>query len=163
MECKNIVITKYIVKSCRKYSLFGIRFGPKVSLKIAVHYHKCGKFTSEVVEGPEIKNAGILFKKEIEQLQQEIIKDLTFAIRRKQIIETHKFKKAQKIASDRIHRSLDKVAFDELTTRIRKNKAEQDHPCLIKKDDVITNEQMKTFENYFGDTTKIVNRKTRID
>ena len=162
MECNNIAITKYIVKSCGKYSFFGFRFGPKVSIKIAVNYHKCGKFTSEVAEGPKIKNVGAFFKKEIEELQREIVKDLTFAIRRKQIIETHKTKTITKIQSDQIHRSLDRVAFDELTTRMRKNKAEKDHPCLIKKEEVVTDEQIKTFENYFGDTSKIVNRRTKI-
>jgi hypothetical protein len=162
MDCNNIAITKYIVKSCRKYSFFGIRFGPKVTIKIAVNYHKCGKFTSEVVEGPKIKNIVAFFKKEIDELQKEIVKDLTFAIRRKQILENHKTKTIQKIQTDQIHRSLDKAAFDELTTRMRKNKTEKDHPCLIKKEEVVTDEQMKTFENYFGDTSKIVNRRTKI-
>jgi hypothetical protein len=162
MDCNNIAITKYIVKSCRKYSFFGIRFGPKVSIKIAVNYHKCGKFTSEVVEGPKIKNIVAFFKKEIDELQKEIVKDLTFAIRRKQILETHKTKTAQKIQTDQIHRSLDKAAFDELTTRMRKNKAEKDHPCLIKKEEVVTDEQIQTFDKYFGDTSKIVNRRTKI-
>jgi hypothetical protein len=63
MNCENTVITKILVGKCRKYSFLGFRFGPLVTLKIEMIYHKCGKFSSSIIEGPKIKHFEIIFKK----------------------------------------------------------------------------------------------------
>jgi hypothetical protein len=159
------MITKNLIVKCGQYSFLGFRFGPKVIVRIEVCYHQCGKFTATITEGPRVRNFEKVYKKEIEATQQEIVRDLTFIVRRKQLIEQYETKKFKKIETDKIHRSLEKAAFDELTDRMRKKRDELDpHPCLIKKPTVLVkDEEVKNFQNYFGDTTKIVNRRTRND
>jgi hypothetical protein len=167
MECKNEVIKKILVVSCKKYNLFGFRFGPLTYIKIEVTYHNCGKFTCDIIEGIKIKNFQKLFSKEIDRTIKEIIKELTFIIRRKNIIKELSKKKSEphiKVKSPDEKIKITRDSFDELTTRMRKAKSKLGiHDC-VKKDIVVKNTDLeKEFENYFGDTSKIFNRRTKKD
>jgi hypothetical protein len=55
-----------------------------------------------------------------------------------------------------------KAAFDELTTRMRKNRlAMEPHDCVLNKNIIINDEDIIEYNKYFGDTSKITNRVTK--
>lgn len=166
MECPNKSMFKILVVRYRKYNILGFRFGPMMDMKIEVSYRDCGKFVASIVDGPYLKNFERIFKKEIDSAQQEMIKELTFIIRRKNIIKDAQEKKHREQQVKREVPKLTTGAFDELTTRMRKRKRQNDlapHECIMDPKEVALNKEKElTYENYFGDTSKIVNRRTKI-
>ncbi len=157
-------ISKIIVTSRPRFGILGFRFGPSKNIKIEVSYDKySGSFSACIVEGMRIGNIEKVFEKEIEKAKQEIINELTFTIRRKQIIEKYETKKIKKTETDRLERKLEKKAFDEITSRMSRmrNKNNENVSALIKKEDVPEYEHADMV--HFGDTTKIINRRTRLD
>lgn len=152
---------KILVCKTRKYGFLGFRFGPSIYLKIEVTYHECGKFSSNIIEGPQIENYENIFSKQIKEAIQEIIKELTFIIRRKEIIKKANEKKIHEQEYKEKYRSelpqITKASFDELTNRMRKNKSKLgDHNCHIDESDFVTHsDDLEAYNLYFGDTTKI--------
>lgn len=138
-------------------------------MKIEVeHIKDSGHFYTSIVEGPRIRNYENVFEREIEDAKKEIVKALTFSIRKKAIVKEYETKKIKKQQTDKIIREKQKAEFDEMTSRmtlVRKEKISnitKRNPALIPKADFTPVDNDKIIENHFGDTTKIVNRRTRL-
>jgi hypothetical protein len=163
MDCPHKTMYKILVVRFGKYSIFGFRFGPLVDIKIEVSYRDCGKFVATIIEGPYLKNFEKIFKDKIELAQQEMIKELTFLIRRKNIIKDAQDKKHREQQVKKEAPKLTTASFDELTTRMRKRQADlAPHDCLMdSKDVLLSKEEEMVYDSYFGDTAKIINRRTK--
>jgi hypothetical protein len=135
---------KIIVCNCGKFGFYKFRFGPLIFIKIKISYNPhFSIFTTEIIEGPQLKNFETLFAKEINDAKSEIIKAVNFLIRR------HNIEREKKRA--------DMVEKESLTRQhlrmIQKNsKTPKPHDIVPE-----TNDEE---ENYFGDKTKIYGRKT---
>jgi hypothetical protein len=173
MDKSKIIIVQY-----KKYSFLGFRFGENVTSQIEVkHSKETSKFTTSIVKGPNIPNYESIFADKIEAAKNEIIKELTFSNRRKSIKKDYDTKKIQKIETDRIFKESRKSHFDEMSSRmalVRKDRLKEytekirnpsegfETPLPEPTPDISGNEY-KPSGSHFGDTSKIINRRTRVD
>jgi len=145
MDTLNKIFKKTVIGNCPKFSILGFRFGPTIIVKIEVTYQS-GQFTSNILSN-NCSTYKDVFNWLIVKTQNEILADIEFQIKHKNLLKELEAKK-QEVFKKRCETPIPNVLskqFDELTNRMKKKEK---------------SDGTEDYTKYFGDTTKILNRRT---